>query len=226
MPEVTIAPEPAIEQAKALVAQVSVKPTVTNAIELAEANTYLRDVKDRYRQVEALRTSITKPLDAAKASVQALFKPVLAELTELEADVKQAVIRYQQLENQRILEQRRQQQEAIRAAEQAAADEAAFLELSGEGEKATEVLLQASLEAGASVKVDDAPVAEGFSVRTTYRAEVVDFAALIAHCAKTGDYTLVEPNQKALDARARAWKREGPLVPGVEVHAEQHGVVR
>ena len=61
-----------------------------------------------------------------------------------------------------------------------------------------------------------APPPAGISVRETWSARVVNFAALVAAASKTPAYlALLTANQTALDQQARSLK-ERMNVPGVE----------
>ena len=65
------------------------------------------------------------------------------------------------------------------------------------------------------------PKAEGISFRTQYRAEVVDFAALVqAVATRKAPLTLLQPDQAALNQMARAMKQAMNL-PGVRLIKER-----
>lgn len=64
------------------------------------------------------------------------------------------------------------------------------------------------------------PKAEGISTRETYKARVIDLAALVAHVATNPAHIrLLEVNQTALNELARSL-REGLSLPGVELYVE------
>lgn len=73
----------------------------------------LRDVKEKYRQVEEKRTSITGPLNQALRGVNDLFRPLKTALEDAERLLKGKIAGYQQ----RVDEQNRQALEEAAEAE-------------------------------------------------------------------------------------------------------------
>ena len=179
---------------------------------------------DRAKRIEALRVSVTRPLDQAKAAAQALFKPPLDELARLEREVKQAILTYQRIRDEQIEVARIEQAARIVEAERRARDEADLANLAGEDE--AEVDMTPVFVAAVSVPVPQSASVEGLSSRTNYHAEVTDFGAFVAHCSSTGVLHYLDPNMKLLNQLAVGLKREGVLFPGVTSVATKTLAVR
>lgn len=126
-------------------------------------------------------------------------------------------------------------EEAARAAEASAAeqqriaDEAAAQ--AGETAEAAAAEIELAEVAPLALPAVAAPKASGISTRHNWKAEVVDFPALVAAAARRaadGDPTLLGyllPNEKALGAMAKALKTQA-RIPGVRIYAEDGLSVR
>lgn len=178
----------------------------------------------RLSEIKGIRkkwTDYWKPLkDAAKAAHAAICekeKEGTSVMDEAEQTVKGKVLAWQQAERAKAEEaQRKAQAEA----EEKARRERERLEKEAARLKTPE-LRQERLEQAAAVVAPvitvEAPVAAaaGTATRSTWKAEVVDIAALIAAASPgTVAASLLAFDQKAADAFARATKGRTP-VPGV-----------
>lgn len=89
---------------------------VTTAAEYTSAGEELKRIKAKAKDLEAQRVSMTKPLDETKKRILDWFRDPLQYLADAEAAIKRAISAYD-------AEQRRLQQEAERAAAEAARKE-------------------------------------------------------------------------------------------------------
>ena len=212
---------------------------------------FMLGVKRLAKEIETERKALTDPLNAVVKRIMDKFRPASDALTKAEAVVKGKLAAYsaeverQRQEAERIAreEQRRAEEKlrqeaeaarraeeearrkaeearkagdkaAARAAEQEAARKAAMAER--REEKAEAVAM-----APVAVETVAAPVAEGISYRTSYRAEVTDMKALLAGVlAGTVPAEAIVANEKFLGASARALK-SAMNWPGVRVVAEK-----
>jgi len=210
----------------------------TDMLEMAAED--LRKVKQLQKDVEAARTSITGPLNQALSAVNALFRQPAEYLAGAERTLKVCIGTYQE-EQRRIAAQaaaeaaRRQAKEQARQAEIAQqAEEAVRLlrqqametddqeQLSLLVRQAEEQSFAAEAAAQLAQVVVSAPVAvapakvSGISGRQVYSAEVTDLRALLqAVLDGKAPLEAVQADMKFLGAQAKAFKKTGPLFPGV-----------
>jgi hypothetical protein len=178
----------------------------------------LANVKKRYKELDAERKEITKPIDDAKKRVMELFNAPLSLLKKAEDALKRLMIDYT---NEQERKAREEQLRLQRIAEKAAEEEKKKLEAkiaraeaSGKEEKAEN--LKEELESVEPISVPViAPQVEkpkGISYKDKWSAIVVDFSKL------PDEYKL--PNQSALDKVAQATK--GSIaIPGVKFESEK-----
>lgn len=115
--EVKITPEVAaeVEAANAMLAAAQ-SCKVTNAAEYEAAGAELKRIKSKANDLEARRLAMTRPLDEAKSRIMEFFKAPKQYLADAESSIKRAIGAYD-------AEQRRLQQEAEKAAAEAARKE-------------------------------------------------------------------------------------------------------
>jgi len=200
----------------------------------------LRSVKALQKQVEETRTSITGPLNQALQAVNALFRQPAEYLQQAERTLKTCIGNYQ-AEQQRIADlarqeaARKQAEERKRLAEEAAAAEAeaaalrqaamqtedveqlTILERQAEQQQIAAQAAQAMSQVVVAAPVAVAPAkVSGISGRKVYNAEVTDLRALLqAVLDGKAPIEAIQPDMKFLGAQAKAFKKEGPLFPGV-----------
>ena len=122
-------------------------------------------------------------------------------------------------------EQRRLQEEARKREEERALQDAIAAEADGATEEA-EAILEKPVIAPVIHVAPQIAKAEGVSARKTYRAEIVDKAALVAYVAAHPEWIgLLEANLPALNGLARS-QRTALAIPGVRVVEEQGYAVR
>ena len=209
----------------------------------------LRSVKTLQKQVEEQRTSITKPLNDALRAVNALFKAPADFLDRAETKIKGSVLTYT-AEQQRLAaiaqreadakaraERERLAEEARKAQEESAKALADAQAASAVGDVEAEMAAVAKMAVADSVAQQAVITAEvltftpavvapekvsGISGRVTYSAQVDDVMALVKSVAAgTTPIEAITPDIKFLGAQARAFKKPGPLYPGVTVIAER-----
>lgn len=167
----------------------------------------LAKIKAAIKSIDEQRKAITKPLDDAKTQVMDYVRPFTTSLTDAEALIKGAMVRFN--ENQ---EAERRRQEAIAAEEARKQQEkllakAEKLEEKGKVEQADNLRDAAySVVAAPSAVVPNAKVA-GVSTRHTYGVEVVDLMALVqAVAAGTAPIQALQADTKFLGTQAKAFK--------------------
>lgn len=174
----------------------------------------LKQIKSKQADLDTLRRGMTRPLDQAKARIMDLFRPAVEQLVEAEVVLKGAMIGFTQ-------EQERLRQEAERVAREAAEKEAERLRqraerarAKGKEDKADDLEEQAET-VPVPIVPSSVPTTSGVSFRTTWRAEVHDWKALVTACAQgQAPLALLLPNLVVLNAQARSLKKE-LNIPGV-----------
>lgn len=140
----------------------------------------LMAIKALQKDLEAKRFSITKPMDAAKNAVMALFRGPNDQLTQAESILKRAIARW--LDAKEVA---RKAAQAI--ADKAAAEETVRLQAAaavaaeaGDVQEAAHIEMQAALTSVAAPLQTKHKVS-GISTRTVHKGTVTDAKALIAH---------------------------------------------
>lgn len=180
-----------------------------NDDEAAEVGEYLKNIKRVYKEIDAAREKITKPIHALHQQANKLFTPALRALTEKEGKLKGMVGRYmlRKQEAQRAL-----LAEAAKTA-QAVAAQARTLDQARAAVSASagvQVALQRA-QATAPKKV------EGVSVGEVWRAVLEDETRVPL------DLRYWSVDQDKLDAAVKAGVRS---IPGVRIFSEPKVVVR
>ena len=193
---------------------------VTTAAEFVDVSEGLKIIKAKSKDLDALRKSMTQPLDEAKRRILALFKVPQDRLQEAESAIKGALLVYSEkqearraAEEARLREQARKEEERLRArAEKAAA---------GGHEEKAEALIEQAEGVLTPIVASPQPKVSGVTMRTTWKAEVTDKAALIKAVAegKVPDVAL-EPNMTFLNQQARSLK-DALDYAGVEALSEK-----
>ncbi len=187
--------------------------------ELQASSALLTSIKGRQKALSEIRLSITKPMDAAKKRVMEVFQPAVERLGQAEATLKKAVLTYTQERARKLRDEQAQLEVAAEREREHLRKEAELQRKAGH-----EVRAEASeqLAENLAAPATEAPVSTaGVHVRTTWRAEVVDMAALAKACADgSASLELIEPNMLALNVRAREQK-ERLAIPGVRAVSEQ-----
>lgn len=138
----------------------------------------LKQLKERMRELDKLRKTVTEPLDQAKKAVIAEFKPMEQECIDIESGIKRAMSDY-------LREQDRLRRLAQAEAEEKARKERARLEErarkaaeAGKDEKAQE--LAATADSVQAAPVQQQAKTAGVAAAKTYKVEVTDMKAFVA----------------------------------------------
>lgn len=178
------------------------------------AQEVLKVVKNKYKELDDKRKSITKPLDDSKKQVMDLFKPYLTELENLEKRIKDAILKFVE-EQERKAKEKEEELQKYMIKENAKLKKKTQKELEkalakGNTEKVEELTEQLRL-------IDEMPLIipnfytpeiehKSVSFREKWYAEVVDFSAL------PDEYKIA--NMQALDKVAQT-TRGSAKIPGV-----------
>lgn len=208
-----------------------VKSEVAGIIEVAQA-IKIKNTEDRQgaaaferaliakeKTIAAHYKPIKQSLDKHKRVILDQERGYLAPIREAREIVKRTELSWDN-EQRRIAEEARKAEEAkLRKQEEdkrIAAAEAA--ENSGNAAKA-EAILETPIEVP-KVKIDP-PKQQGQSVRTTWKAEVVDFSKLLAYVAANPVLAhLVKPDEQAIRAMVRI-EKDAFKLPGVRAYSEK-----
>jgi len=175
---------------------------VTTADQYECAAAVLKEIKGKTAEIEDLRKSLTRPLDDSKKRIMDLFRRPLDMLTAAEGKVKRALLTYQQ-EQERIRQEaervaraaQQKEQERLAKLQREAEARAAAAVAEGNEKKAAEAKKKAE-EFAARKQVAEAaptsvqsfvPAVKGLSTKKTWRAEIVNAAAI-----PVGDNVVVE----------------------------------
>lgn len=186
--------------------------TISNQSDYEAASAVLSEVKSRYKELDAQRKEITKPIDAAKKAVMDLFKTPLELLEKAESKIKGLMIGYTNEQERKAREEQLRLQkiaDAEAARQKKILDEKiARAEASGKTEKAEELQMQKETITPivAPIIAPQIETPKGVSYREQWSAEIID-EKLIPR-----EYLIV--NLQALNKIAAATK--GTIsVPGV-----------
>lgn len=200
--------------------------TIASEDDATEAGRFLVSIAtERKARVSAVAPAKTAAHAAHKA-MTALEAKLVAPLDEADGILRPRIAAWERAK-------REQYEAAQRAAAEAARKEAEAKQIANAVEAEAfgmDDVAEAIIDGPAPIHVV-APVApppkvEGVSTRKTYRAEVVDLAALVRHVAANPVHAaLILPNETALNAMARTLK-DAFQIPGVRVVAEESVAVR
>ena len=186
---------------------------ISNQSDYEAASAVLSEVKSRYKELDAQRKEITKPIDAAKKAVMDLFKTPLELLEKAESKIKGLMIGYT---NEQERKAREEQLRLQKIADAEAARQKKILEekiaraeASGKTEKAEELQMQKETITPivAPIIAPQIETPKGVSYRDQWSAEVTDINLV------PREYLIA--NMPALNKMAQATK--GTLsIPGVK----------
>jgi len=188
--------------------------TVENDRQYEMAGIDLKRIKDKQRELDQTRKSITRPLDAAKRQVMDFFRRPEAYLKDAERILKRAMLTYQDEKQRKAREEEARLRELQRQEQERLAREAEELEKAGDKAAASAVIEQAATMPDPIVQ-SSAPKVDGIKRQTRWSAELVDKMALIKAVAEgqVPDIAL-DANMTFLNQQARSLK--GAFnIPGV-----------
>ncbi len=216
----------------------------TDMYELAAGE--LQQVKKFQKSVEAQRTAITEPLNAALKSVNALFKAPKEWLEQAEVTLKTSMMAFQRDQERRRIEEQARLEEAARierarlaeeaaAAEAKAQTEAAALRQQAEQEKAAgNAEAAARLESQADTRKEEGAITAqvldqtsqlmSAPISTVVTPKVAGISTRKQWCFRITDAALVPREYLVIDEKkiggvVRALK-DAANIPGVEAYEE------
>lgn len=207
----------------------------------------LVDLQAKYKEIEDQRFSITRPMDAAKKAVMALFSPPLVRINGAITKLKTAMLEYEQEEKRKAAirqvaldqiaantraalekEQAKQDEEARTQAAHAlklmeSGDSAGVAEALTKAEHAQEMasaLQQSTGVVSAATAATGIPMVAGITSADVWKAAVTDKAALLRYIADHPEYhDWVEFKMSDLHEMAKS-QRDAMRVPGVKPFQE------
>ena len=205
------------------------KAYVIDSPEMAEAAAEdLKVIKSKAKDLDTLRTTLKKPsLDEGRA-IDKHFKKPLDFLSNAETVLKGAIIKFQQAEQQRMLEQQRlREAEAERLRmEQDQDRQQRIADAEASGDQAAVEAIQEELTFVPTAPPTEQTKLAGISTRSTWKGRMNDKLALIKAVAEgRADMALLDVNQQVLDGLAKALK-SGLSIPGCEAYEDQSLSVR
>ncbi len=204
------AQEKADEAASLLVIYTSLEVTTPPAYTAAGDD--LKLLKSKWKELDALRKTMTKPLDESKNRIMEFFRGPLACLKEAQTAVSQAMVGY----NQEQEKKRRLEEERIRAAQLKETARLAKLADAAKGrgdtDKATQ-FEQRSEDVAFAAPVVPTKVEKvaGLAMTKVWKHRIVDLSKL--------PRAYMIPNESLLGYTARTGRGLTPI-PGVEFYSE------
>jgi len=225
--EITQGTNPTVEQQLEQSGQLAVKTakelTISSQDDYEKAGKYLVGIKTRTKQIQDYWKG---PKDAAHAAHKAVVdreKQMLAPLKEAETIIKRTMVNYQAAVEKARREQeeaaRRQQQQEVERLLNQAAEAGAAGDAQGEAIGMAMAEMVNDMPAAAQM---DTPSAAGTSVRKSWKARVVDAAAVPAYF---NGLEIRAINMAALNNIAKMTKGSA-TIPGIEFYQDTALAVR
>lgn len=214
--------KPEVEKQTQLAVAGALSFRVVDAATYNFAGEELTKLKGAQKRVDAVFDPIiAKAYEAHKEAVKQK-KVVSAPIAAAEAHYKGQMIAWKREEDaKRIKAQAAAQAAALKQEEDRRLNAAVVLETQGRTAEADR-MLAAPISAPPVIAESNVPKVPGISPRTTYRAEVVDFPALVAAVA-SGSVPIeaIQPNEKFLRQQASSMKK-ALAYPGVQVVEDEN----
>ena len=200
----TISPELEKSTEKALtIVEVAISMEIVTLDDYKNAQSLMKMVKDRIKELNDTRMSQTRPIDEAKSKILAFFAIPLEKLEKAKAYLNKIMITFtEEQEARRREEERRLQEEARKRAEEETLRQAIEAEEAGESEEAAKIIEEPvyvpPIRVGSEI-----PKSKESYIRTTWSAEVVSLEELV-HGIANGIAPLeaVKPNMPFLNSQA------------------------
>lgn len=172
----------------------------------------LQRIKGAAKKLEAVRKSITQPMDAAKEAVMDFFRAPALKLTEAETQIKAAMRAYQ-ADLDKKAEEARREADAIAAAErERLALAAAKAAEEGRHDDAAAIVEAVADVVALPIAVRSAPTVKGISFAKVWKFEIVDDSLI------PREYLLV--NETAIRKVVSALKGK-TNIPGIRVFEDE-----
>lgn len=183
---------------------------VTTPAEFEGGAEHLRVIKSMQKELEAQRTTITKPMNDAKNAVIAFFRPFETRLGNAEQAVKRALSGWKSAQDRIAREKQRDEDERARKERERLADAAREADTKGRHARAATLEERAS-EHVAPIVQSEAPKAEGVAFRKVWKFRITDPQKI------PREYLTVD--EKKIGGVVRALKGD-TRIAGVEVYSE------
>lgn len=214
--------EQKLEQGGALMVKTAKGLTITTHEDYDRGTTILKDIKTRVKAVKEYWKGPKEAANAAHKELVAKEAQMLKPLTEAESIIKKAMLAY----TTDVERKRREAEEAARKAREAEVKRleaiAAKAEEQGDTDTAEVMRDMAEEVPIGEIAAAAAPTAKGVSVRTTWKARVVDPKAVPAYFE---GMELREINMTALNNIAK-WRNGEAQIPGIEFYRDSTMSVR
>ena len=214
--------EKKLEHGGALMVQTAKGLTITSHEDYAKGTEILKDIKARVKAVKEYWKGPKEAANAAHKELVAREAQMLKPLTEAEGIIKKSMLAY----DAEVKRKRQEAEEAARRAREAEAERLAALaaKAAQDGDEDTaDVLLDMAEEVPiGEIAAEAAPVAKGVSVRTTWKARVVNPKLVPAFF---DGMELRSINMTALNNIAK-WRNGEAQIPGVAFYQDSTMSVR
>ncbi len=214
--------EQKLEQGGALMVKIARELTISTHEDYDKGTDYLKEVKTRIKAVKEYWKGPKEAANAAHKELVAKETQMLKPLQEAESIIKKAMLAY----TTEVERKRREAEEAARKAREAEVRrlEAIAAKAEEQGDTDTAEIMRDMAEEVpiGEIAAEAKPTARGVSVRTTWKARVIDPKAVPAYFE---GYELRTINQAALNNIAK-WRNGEAEIPGVEFYRESNMSVR
>lgn len=214
--------EQELERGGAVMVKTARGLTITSHEDFEKGNEILKDIKARAKQIKEYWKGPKAAADAAHKELVAKEAQMLKPLKDAESIIKTAMLAY----DAEVKRQRREAEEAARKAREAEVRRLESIAVMAEeqgDEETAEIMRDMAEEVPiGEITAAVAPVSKGLSVRTTWKARVVDPKLVPAYFEGMELRTI---NQAALNNIAK-WRNGEAQVPGVEFYQDSTMSVR
>lgn len=214
--------EQKLEQSGALMVKTAKGLMITTHEDYDRGTTILKDIKTRVKAVKEYWKGPKEAANAAHKELVAKEAQMLKPLQEAEGIIKKAMLAY----TTEVERKRREAEEAACKAREAEVRrlEAIATKAEEQGDMDTAEIMHDMAEEVpiGEIAAAAAPTAKGVSVRTTWKARVIDPKAVPAYFE---GMELREINMTALNNLAK-WRNGEAQIPGVEFYRESNMSVR
>ena len=214
--------EQKLEQGGALMVKTARELTISTHEDYDKGTDYLKEVKTRIKAVKEYWKGPKEAANAAHKELVAKETQMLKPLQEAESIIKKAMLAY----TTEVERKRREAEEAARKAreEEVKRLEAIAAKAEAQGDTDTAEIMRDMAEEVpiGEIAAAAAPTAKGVSVRTTWKARVIDPKAVPAYFE---GMELREINMTALNNIAK-WRNGEAQIPGVEFYKDSTMSVR
>jgi len=214
--------EQELEQGGALMVKTANSLTITSHEDYDKGTAILKDIKARVKKVKEYWKEPKANADAAHKALVAKEAQMLKPLQEAESIIKKAMLAY----TTEVERKRREAEEAARKVREAEVRrlEAIAAQAEAQGDEDTAEIMRDMAEEVplGEISAAAAPTAKGVSVRTTWKARVIDPRLVPAYFEGAELRTI---NMTALNNIAK-WQNGEAKIPGVEFYQDSTMSVR